>query len=163
MSSSFVPAPRLPTPPNDYLPEYFNQLVRSLNAYFVQLQNPGPVQATTYNASLFDPQTGARTLGMVFSTNLSSNLISGATSMNLNDVTGFSATGGYGMVTNATVFVKFKYTGKSVTTGAGSITGITYISSPHAFNNGHVVTASALTGDMYYDPLAGYGVYVIPN
>lgn len=163
MSSSNIPAPRLPTPPNDYVPEYFNQLVRSLNAYFVQLQNPGPAQATTLNASLFNPQTGARTLGLVFSTNLSSNIISGAATAAVNDVTGFNATGGYAMVSDNTNFVKFKYTGKSAVTGAGNITGITYISAPHAFNNGHVVTASALTGDLYYNPLAGYAVYVIPN
>lgn len=71
------------------------------------------------------------------------------------------ATGGFGFVAGAATYVKFRYTGKSATTGAGNLTGITYISAPAAFNKDHVVAASALTGDLYYDPLAGYAVFVI--
>ena len=71
------------------------------------------------------------------------------------------AAGGFGVIAGVATYVKFRYTGKSATTGAGNLTGITYISAPAAFNKDHVVAASALTGDLYYDPLAGYAVFVI--
>lgn len=166
MSSTGVPAPRLPTPPNDYVADYFNQIVRSLNNYFVQLQNPGPVQATTYNASRFDPQTGARTIGLVFSTNNSGNTTASATSISVDDVTGFNATGGYGMIKEATgtnrKYRKFTYTGKTSATGAGDLTGVVFIAgTAQSYPVHSTVTASALTGDLFYDPFYGHQVYVI--
>jgi len=166
MSSTGIPAPRLPTPPNDYLPEYFNQLVRALNAYFVQLQNPGPMQATTINVARFDPQTGARTIGLVFSTNSSGNTTASATTISVDDVTGFNATGGYGMIKEATgtnrKYRKFTYTGKTVTTGAGDLAGVVFIAGTSQSYPVHsTVTASALTGDLFYDPFYGHQVYVV--
>lgn len=41
---SFTP---LPLPPVGYDNAYFNQTIRALNFYFRQIQNPGPVIATT--------------------------------------------------------------------------------------------------------------------
>jgi hypothetical protein len=166
MSSTGVPAPRLPTPPNEYVAEYFNQIIRALNNYFVQLQNPGPVQATTINVARFDPQNGARTIGLVFSTNNSSNTTASATTISVDDVTGFNATGGYGMIKEATgtnrKYRKFTYTGKTVATGAGDLTGVVFIAgTSQSYPIHSTVTASALTGDLFYDPFYGYQVYVI--
>jgi len=166
MSSTGVPAPRLPTPPNDYIPEYFNQIIRALNNYFVQLQNPGPVQATTINVARFDPQNGARTIGLIFSTNNSGNTTASATTISLDDVTGFNATGGYGMIKEATgtnrKYRKFTYTGKTVATGAGDLTGVVFIAgTSQSYPIHSTVTASALTGDLFYDPFYGHQVYVI--
>ena len=159
MSSTGVPAPRLPTPPNEYVAEYFNQIVRSLNNYFVQLQNPGPVQATTYNASRFDPQTGARTIGLVFSTNSSNNTTASATTISVDDVTGFKATGGYGMIKEATgtnrKYRKFTYTGKTVATpvtlganpfaASSGLSTVTVTQTSHGFSAGDYVTFSGAT------------------
>jgi hypothetical protein len=39
---SFAP-PLLPLPPNEYSPQYFDQLVRSLNTYFRQLGSTNPI------------------------------------------------------------------------------------------------------------------------
>jgi hypothetical protein len=39
---SFAP-PNLPLPPSDYSAQYFNQLVRSLNAYFQQAGSTTPI------------------------------------------------------------------------------------------------------------------------
>ena len=159
MSSTGVPAPRLPTPPNDYVAEYFNQIVRTLNNYFVQLQNPGPMQATTYNASRFDSQTGARTIGLVFSTNSSNNTTASATTISVDDVTGFKATGGYGMIKEATgtnrKYRKFTYTGKTVATpvtlganpfaASSGLSTVTVTQTSHGFSAGDYVTFSGAT------------------
>jgi hypothetical protein len=253
MSSTGIPAPRLPTPPNEYVAEYFNQIIRALNNYFVQLQNPGPVQATTINVARFDPQTGARTIGLVFSTNNSGNTTASATTISVDDVTGFNATGGYGMIKEATgtnrKYRKFTYTGKTVATpvtlgsnpfaassglstvtvtqtshgfsagdyvsflgattfagipaeqlnakfsitsitnansyvisvgavatsntsgggssvistaAAGTVTGVVFIAgTSQSYPIHSTVTASALTGDLFYDPFYGHQVYVI--
>ena len=47
---SFAP-PLLPLPPAEYSPQYFDQLVRSLNSYFRQLgsTNPIVVDSITFN------------------------------------------------------------------------------------------------------------------
>ena len=39
---SFAP-PTLPLPPAEYTPQYFDQLVRSLNAYFRQVGSTTPI------------------------------------------------------------------------------------------------------------------------
>lgn len=41
------PIAPLPFPPDEYDPKYFNEMIRTLNLYFRQLQNPGPVIAST--------------------------------------------------------------------------------------------------------------------
>lgn len=43
MALKLFSAPALPLPPNEYSPEYFNQLVRSLNAYFRQVGSTTPI------------------------------------------------------------------------------------------------------------------------
>lgn len=43
--------PVLPLAPQQYDPLYFANLVRILNFYFTQLENPGPLQGTTLNLS----------------------------------------------------------------------------------------------------------------
>ena len=39
---SFAP-PLLPLPPTEYSPQYFDQLVRSLNSYFRQIGSTNPI------------------------------------------------------------------------------------------------------------------------
>ena len=47
MASSNFAAPVLPVPPAQYDQNWANQTVRILNSYFTNLQNPGPLRATT--------------------------------------------------------------------------------------------------------------------
>ena len=47
MSSPNVAPPILPVPPIDYDVNWANQTVRILNTYFTNIQNPGPLRATT--------------------------------------------------------------------------------------------------------------------
>ena len=47
MASNSTAAPILPVPPAQYDQNWANQTVRILNTYFVSLQNPGPLRATT--------------------------------------------------------------------------------------------------------------------
>lgn len=42
-----LPITPLPFPPDTYDQRYFNETIRTLNLYFRQLQNPGPVVAAT--------------------------------------------------------------------------------------------------------------------
>lgn len=41
-----VPSPVLPLPPLDYDPQYFNNLIRLLNFYIEQKDNPGQVRSS---------------------------------------------------------------------------------------------------------------------
>jgi hypothetical protein len=47
MSTKNVKAPRLPAAPDKYDPVYMGELLRILNLYFAQLDNPGPLAAST--------------------------------------------------------------------------------------------------------------------
>jgi hypothetical protein len=47
MSQKNVRAPRLPNPPPQYDPKYLNQLLEVLRLYFNQLDNGGPLTAST--------------------------------------------------------------------------------------------------------------------
>jgi hypothetical protein len=42
-----LPITPLPFPPDSYDQRYFNQMLRTLNLYFRQLQNPGAILGTT--------------------------------------------------------------------------------------------------------------------
>lgn len=42
-----LPVTPLPFPPNSYDARYFNEVIRTLNFYFRQLQNPGPIVGST--------------------------------------------------------------------------------------------------------------------
>ena len=156
----------MPQPPDQYDRAYFNQLIQVIVSHLNILNTPGPVQCTKVNASKINFTNNSIRLGLEFSTNNSSNVSVGATSIAVNDTADFSATGGYGTITDFTHFNKFTYTGKTTVSGPGSITGIpasgTY-SITRTYNKDHVVTAAAKTGDFYYNPLQGYTVYVIPE
>jgi len=45
--SSNVPVPYFPTPPVEYNRNYMNQLVRAFAVFAQQVNNPGPLRATT--------------------------------------------------------------------------------------------------------------------
>lgn len=45
-------APSLPLPPDEYEREYFDKLTNVLRLYFNQLDNPGPIGATSLNFDL---------------------------------------------------------------------------------------------------------------
>jgi effector-binding domain-containing protein len=45
--ASNVPVPYFPTPPNDYNRNYMDQLVRAFAVFAQQVNNPGPIRATT--------------------------------------------------------------------------------------------------------------------
>jgi len=47
MAQKNVVAPRLPSPPQEYDPVYINQLLSLLRLYFNQLDNTGPIAAST--------------------------------------------------------------------------------------------------------------------
>lgn len=42
-----IPIAPLPFPPTSYDQRYFNETIRTLNLYFRQIQNPGPVVGST--------------------------------------------------------------------------------------------------------------------
>lgn len=65
MSTSFPVAP-LPFPPSSYDQRYFNETIRTLNLYFRQVQNPGPLVATDarLTAPITDP--GNQPIGTVW-------------------------------------------------------------------------------------------------
>jgi len=47
MAAKNVKAPRLPNAPQEYDPRFIEELLRILNLYFAQLDNPGPLAAAT--------------------------------------------------------------------------------------------------------------------
>lgn len=50
-----VPSPVLPLPPLEYDTQYFNNLVRLLNYYIVQQDNPGNIRCSKLEVSDGDP------------------------------------------------------------------------------------------------------------
>lgn len=46
-----IPIAPLPFPPNSYDQRYFNETIRTLNLYFRQVQNPGPLVGSTLSLS----------------------------------------------------------------------------------------------------------------
>ena len=42
-----IPIAPLPFPPTSYDQRYFNETIRTLNLYFRQIQNPGPLVGST--------------------------------------------------------------------------------------------------------------------
>ena len=46
MTRELVP-PRFAVPPEEYNRQYFNDMVRSLTSYIIQMQQPGEMRATT--------------------------------------------------------------------------------------------------------------------
>lgn len=46
-------APPLPNPPDEYEPQFFRQLVRTLELYFSQLDSATPNRAQSYTADAF--------------------------------------------------------------------------------------------------------------
>ena len=44
-----LPYAPLPFPPTTYDHRYFNETIRTLNLYFRQIQNPGPIVGSTLN------------------------------------------------------------------------------------------------------------------
>jgi hypothetical protein len=164
MTQSSVPF--LPTPPEGYDRAYFNQLIQVIVNHLNLLNTPGPVQCTAINASAIDFTNNTSRLGLDFSTNTAASVSIGATSVQVNDTAGFSATGGYATLTDFTHRDKFTYTGKSTVSGAGSLLGVPAsgaYSITRTYNKDHCVTAAAQTGDFFYDPLGGYAVHVIPE
>lgn len=62
MSNQNVTAPQLPIAPIQYDQQYMNQLLSILRLYFTQLDNNGPLQATTLNLSSVSQTTGAASI-----------------------------------------------------------------------------------------------------
>ena len=52
-------SPSLPLPPDEYNRRYFDQLTNVLRLYFNQLDNPGPMGATSLNFNLNNLPTEA--------------------------------------------------------------------------------------------------------
>jgi len=52
MAQLNVKAPSLPIPSNEYEQQYFDKLTNVLRLYFNQLDNPGPLGATSLNFDL---------------------------------------------------------------------------------------------------------------
>ena len=46
-----IPIAPLPFPPTSYDQRYFNETIRTLNLYFRQIQNPGPLVGSTLSLS----------------------------------------------------------------------------------------------------------------
>jgi hypothetical protein len=59
MAQLNVRAPSLPLPSNEYEREYFDKLTNVLRLYFNQLDNPGPLGATSLNFDLNNLPTEA--------------------------------------------------------------------------------------------------------
>lgn len=156
----------MPQPPEQYDRAYFNQLIQVIVSHLSILNTPGPVECTTINAKAINFLDGSSRIGLDFSTNTSSNIVIGDTSVPVNDTSGFFPNGGYATVTDFTHYDKFTYTGKSTASGPGSLTGVPAsgaYSITRAYNKDHVVTAAGNTGDFYYDPLQGHAVFIIPE
>lgn len=64
MAQLNVKAPSLPIPSNEYEQQYFDKLISVLRLYFNQLDNPGPLGATSLNFDLdyLPTQTSLSTL-----------------------------------------------------------------------------------------------------
>ena len=146
-------APQLPDPPKDYSRDYLVRLLRSLAIYFNQIDNPGPLQATTINFSSLS--NGTAVAGLVTTSTLNGALLVGATSVTLADASGFAASGDAYILDGATSD-KIKYTGKSTNT----LTGVTGVANVHL--SGKLVVASARTGDVFADQLNEYTLKMIP-
>jgi hypothetical protein len=65
MSGGFPIAP-LPFPPTTYDQRYFNETIRTLNLYFRQVQNPGPVIGTDLRLLQITTDPGNKPQGTVW-------------------------------------------------------------------------------------------------
>jgi len=79
MSQLNAKAPSLPLPGNEYEREYFDKLTNVLRLYFNQLDNPGPIGATSLNFDLDNLPTetslGTLRVGDVYRDTTASNVL----------------------------------------------------------------------------------------
>jgi hypothetical protein len=79
MSQLNAKAPSLPLPGNEYEREYFDKLTNVLRLYFNQLDNPGPIGATSLNFDLNNLPTetslGTLRVGDVYRDTTASNVL----------------------------------------------------------------------------------------
>jgi hypothetical protein len=152
--------PRLPLPPGDYSVAYFNQLLRALDVFFTQLTTPGPFYCTEISAVRIDPITGARTLGLVPSANLTATASPADTSITVDSAAQFPAKG-TALLCKAGAFDRITYTGKTATTLTGiPASGIGSIA--NTYHHSDVVAASAVTGRVYCNKAAEYSLHIVP-
>lgn len=67
-NSNKVPSPVLPLPPLEYDPQYFNNLIRLLNYYIEQKDNPGQMRGSKIELSdgTPDPAVSINSSAVVF-------------------------------------------------------------------------------------------------
>jgi len=64
MSNLNVTAPRLPDAPTTYEKDFFDKFLSVLRIYFNQLDNNGPIQASTLNLSTLSQITKLQVIGI---------------------------------------------------------------------------------------------------
>ena len=68
MSRQLVP-PTFALPPDEYYPQYFNDMVRSLSQLVTQLQNPGELRATKITLTDLPTSDTGLEVGALFNDN----------------------------------------------------------------------------------------------
>ncbi len=61
-----IPIAPLPFPPTTYEHRYFNETIRTLNLYFRQLQNPGPILGSSLRLLTVDTTPAGKPIGTVW-------------------------------------------------------------------------------------------------
>jgi hypothetical protein len=64
--SGTIPITPLPFPPTSYDQRFFNETIRTLNLYFRQIQNPGPIIGSTLRLSQLPTSSAGLRTGEVW-------------------------------------------------------------------------------------------------